>query len=337
MAFAALSRNPKQIEQELAGGVARTAGGMPLVVIDEIQRLPELLNEIHRLIERRSAHFVLTGSSARKLRRGGVNLLGGRAHMLALHPFVHQELREHFDLDRALNYGLLPPVYLSDAPEQDLRAYVGLYLREEVAAESLARNIPAFSRFLQVAAVCNGMMINHTRIASDAQVARATVVEYFEILKDTLVGSELPAWRQSVRRKPITTSRFYFFDPGVARMLQGRSGLTRGTPEYGTAMETYLHHELRAWCDYRGQGQLHYWRSTSGFEVDFILNNLTAIEAKSGRVGPGDLKGLRALRDERALRNYLCVTTAGRPRIVDDIRVLPINDFLNELWGGAFG
>lgn len=325
-----LSRNPKLIEQEAEVGAFRE-----LIVIDEIQRLPHLLNEAHRLMETRRLRFLLTGSSARKLRRGSVNLLGGRARIQHLHPFVRAELGRRFDLYRALNYGLLPPIHFSDSPEEDLRTYVGTYLQEEIAAEALARNIPAFSRFLQVAALCNATMINYSRISNDAQVARTTVMEYFQILKDTMVACELPAWKRSVKRKPVSTSKCYFFDSGVARHLQGRRSVEPRTREYGQSLETYVCHELRAYADYRGIPDLHYWRSLSGFEVDFILGGETAIEVKATeQTSEADLKGLRALREEGGIKRFICVTLEPRARIVDRIQVLPLEQFLDQLWSG---
>jgi predicted AAA+ superfamily ATPase len=231
----------------------------------------------------------------------------------------------------------LPPIYFSEDPEEDLKAYVGTYLKEEIAAEGLTRNVPAFSRFLEVAALCNGRLINFTKISNDAQVARTTVQEYFQILKDTLVAWEVTPWRKSRKRKPISTSKFYFFDPGIARVLQNRSFLKRGSPEFGEALETYMFHELKAYADYRSAGEICYWRSTSGFEVDFILAGLTAIEIKGSRtIGPEDLKGLRALQEERGLRRYVMVSLEEEVRRVGGIEVLPWREFLDRLWAGDF-
>jgi predicted AAA+ superfamily ATPase len=197
--YLALSHNPGRIAEELRPEDR-------IVVIDEIQRLPELLNEVHRLIETRRVRFLLTGSSARKLRRGGVNLLGGRARTKYLHPLTCKELGRHFNLQRALERGLLPSIYFSDDPRADLQSYAGLYLQQEIMAEGLTRNVPAFSRFLKVAAFCNGTIVNFTNVANDAQVARTTVYEYFDILRDTLILHELPAWRKTVKRKPLASS-----------------------------------------------------------------------------------------------------------------------------------
>jgi uncharacterized protein len=235
--YLALSRYPERIEEEIRPDTK-------LVVIDEIQRLPDLLNEVQLLIEQRGIRFLMTGSSARKLRRGGVNLLGGRARVKHLHPLVSRELGSRFDLLRAMNRSLLPSIYFSDDSEADLRAYAGTYLQEEVASEGLTRNVPAFSRFLQVAALSNATLINYTSISNDAQVARSTVQEYFQILKDTLLAHEVPAWTASLRRKPIGTSKFYLFDFAIARHLQGRGPINAGTPEFGEGFESYIFHVL---------------------------------------------------------------------------------------------
>lgn len=308
-----------------------------LVIIDEIQKLPLLLDEIQTIIDDRRVRFLLTGSSARSLKRKGLNLLGGRVRTKRLHPLCFRELGQEFDLVKALDRGLLPPLYFSDSPHEDLRAYVGSYLKEEIAAEAVVRNLPAFSRFLTVAALCNGQMLNYSKIASDAQVPKSTVQEYFHILRDTLLGDDLPAWKRTEKRKPLTTAKFYFFDIGIVRYLQKRGLLQEGSPEFGEAFEAYVHHELKAYCDYEGVPDLAYWRSTSNFEVDFILNDRTAIEVKAKtNVSERDLRGLYALREERLLKHYIVVSREMTPRRVDGIEVLPWRDFLRRLWEGEF-
>jgi predicted AAA+ superfamily ATPase len=327
--FASLSRRPSRLDEEIP---PRTR----YVVIDEIQRLPELLHEVHRLIERRGIRFLLTGSSARKLRKGGVNLLGGRARTKNLHPFTSRELAQHFDLQRAIQRGLLPSIYFSDEPVQDLKAYTGTYLQQEVVAEGLARNIPAFSRFLRVAALANGTIVNFTNVANDAQVPRTTVYEYYEILKDTLLLHELPAWKESRTRKPLVSSKYYFFDVGVVGALQGRT-FKQGTPEYGEALETLLMHELMCYRDYVSNDSLYVWRSASGYEVDFIIGDHTAVEAKAKHnVSPADLRALRALAEEEKLKRYVCVSLESRTRRVDGITIYPLQEFLSALWDGEF-
>ena len=328
--FLALSRNPERIEQEITPGDR-------LVVIDEIQRLPQLLNEVHRLIENRGIHFLLTGSSARKLRRGGINLLGGRARMRSLHPLTYNEMGDRFHLEQALQRGLLPSIYFSNDYLADLDAYTGLYLQQEIVAEGVVRNIPAFSRFLGIVALCNSKIVNFTNVSNDAQVARTTVYEYFEVLKDTLIVHELPAWRKSKKRKPITSSKYYFFDVGVVSALQGRV-FRPGTPEYGEAFETYIFHELLCYRDYVSGEPLSYWRSTSGFEVDFIIGDHTAVEIKAkANISSRDIKSLQALSEEQRLERYFCVCFVPRRRMVDSIVIVPYKEFLDMLWGGEIG
>ena len=249
---------------------------------------------------------------------------------------IAQELGDRFELQRTVERGLLPSIYFSDNPQADLQAYAGLYLQQEVVAEGATRNVPAFSRFLKVAAHCNGTIVNFTNIASDAQVARTTIYEYFDILKDTLVLHELPAWRKTTKRKPLASSKYYFFDVGVVACLQGRI-FRPGTPEFGEAFETFLMHELVSYRDYVSGEPLSYWRSASGFEVDFILGDHTAIEVKAKEtVSPQDLKSLQALAEEKRLKRYLCVTLEPRTRRIGNVAVLPYRTFLTGLWSGEY-
>ena len=327
--FLRLSRNPALIREALTPETT-------LVVIDEIQRMPVLLNEVHLMIEEHGIRFLLTGSSARALRRKGVNLLGGRARSRTLHPFVRVELGEHFDLNRALEHGLLPPIFLSDAPAEDLAAYAGDYLKEEIAAEGAVRNIGAFSRFLEVAAFAHGEMISFASMAGDAQVPASTVREYYEILKDTFIAHEVPAFTETRKRKAISTSKYYLFDIGLARHLQGRRGLAPGSAEHGSAFESYIFQEIKAFCDYHRLDTPAYWRSKSRMEVDFVFEDL-AVEVKAKKNVTGrDLKGLRALREEGLFAHYLLVSMEPMAREVDGIRILPWTDFLDGLWGGEW-
>jgi len=327
--YLALSRNPGRIAEEIEPQDK-------IVVIDEIQRLPDLLNEVHRLIEERGTRFLLTGSSARKLRRGGVNLLGGRARTKHLNPLTYQELGDHFDLYKAAKRGLLASIYFSDDPKADLQAYTSSYLQQEIVSEGLTRNIPAFSRFLRVAALCNGRIVNFTNVANDSQVARTTVYEYFEILKDTLILYELPAWKKTIKRKPLASSKYYFFDIGVVAALQ-ESEFRPRTPEFGEAFETFLMHELRSYSDYLSGESLSYWRSKSGFEVDFIIGDHTAIEVKAKEnLVSSDFKSLKALAEEKKLKRYIVASLEPRSRKVGEILILPYKQFLKELWGGKY-
>ena len=299
--FIRLSRNPALIREALTPQTE-------IIVIDEIQKMPALLNEVQLMIEEHGVRFFLTGSSARTLRRKGVNLLGGRARSRVLHPFVSAELGDHFRLERALEFGLLPSVYFSDAPAEDLAAYSGDYLKEEVAAEALVRNIGAFSRFLEVAALSHGRMINFAQIASDAQVPASTVREYYGILEDTFIAHEVPAYTETRKRKAVSTSKYYLFDVGLARHLQGRRGLPLGTAEYGEAFESFVLQEIKGFCDYHLLDPPRYWRSKSQFEVDFVVGEL-AVEVKAKKaVSHRDLRGLQALREENRLSHYVLVS-----------------------------
>ena len=328
--FLDLSQNPKLIEQEL---VARQDKTTPIIVIDEIQKLPSLLNEAHLIIEQYKVHFLLTGSSARKLRLGGVNLLGGRARSRHLHPFTYTELGNKFDLKKALDIGLLPSIYFSDEPYEDLKAYAGDYLKEEIASEAIVRNISAFSRFLQVAALCNSQIINYTKIGNDAQVPKSTVQEYFQILFDTLIAFEVPAWKQSTKRKPVSTSKFYFFDIGIARFLQNQEHLKLKSPEAGHAFESYIAHELQSYRDYHGlTSSLCHWRTTNDIEVDFIFDNRIAIEVKlKETISERDLKGIKALKEEGTLERFLVVCLCSVKRIVDGIEIIPWQSLTSHL------
>lgn len=328
--FRDLSRRPALVHEALRDK-------QRLVVIDEIQKLPELLDEVHLAIEEKGIRFLLTGSSARKLRRQGTNLLGGRARTINFHPLARIELKEKFDLNRALSIGLLPSIYFSPEPAEDLSDYIETYLKEEIAIETEIRNLPAFSRFLDVAALCNGRMINFTEIGSDAQVAPSTVREYFEVLESTLIAKRLPAWTESKKRKPISTSKFYFFDVGVVRFLQGRKSLDENSAEFGEAFETYIFHELRAFTSYLRNEPLNYWRSTAGHEVDFILGGHTAIEVKaSTKVNERHLRNLKALEEERVFKNLLLISRDEREQQISGIQLMNYRAFLDRLWDGEF-
>ena len=306
------------------------------IVIDEIQKMPSLLDEVHRLIELRGFKFLLTGSSARKLRRGGVNLLGGRARIRNIHPFSASELGERFDLDRAINYGLVPGIWNSDSPDEDIASYVSLYLEQEIIQEGATRNLPAFSRFLEVAALSSGEQINYQSISSDAQIPRSTVQEYFKILKDTLLAREVPVWRKGQSRKTVETAKFYLFDTGVTRRLQRRKELVRGTPEYGYAFESWILHEISAYADAcRRDAEIAYWRTRTKIEVDFVINGEIAIEVKTTRnADKEDLKGLRAIADEGRFSQRLLVCDEPTERETDGIVVLPWRAFIDRLWSG---
>ena len=285
----------------------------------------------------RGLYFILSGSSARKLKRGHGNLLGGRAERFELHPLVSAEIPD-FSLSRALNHGLLPRHYLSEEPVRMLRAYVGDYLREEILAEALCRNIQAFSRFLEVSALSNGELIQYQNIASECGVSAPTVKEYYQILVDTLLGRFLPSYRKKAKRRVIGAPKFYFFDVGVVSSLTRRQKVEPGTELFGRAFEHFLFLEISAYSDYSGKFYpLTYWRTTSGFEVDFILgDNEVAIEAKATKlVQDAHLKGLRAFREEFKTRRAIVVSLDPNLRkLSSGIEIMPWNTFLSDLWAG---
>jgi len=333
-----LLAEPSLLRQECeAQGLTGRTQRQP-VIIDEVQKLPELLDEVHWLMVQRGLRFVLSGSSARKLKRGGGHLLGGRAVRLELRPLTSAELPA-LDLERALNHGLLPRHYLAEDPRPLLHAYVGDYLREEIYAESLVRNLPSFQRFLDVAALSNGQMVNHTAVAREVGVSAPSVRSYFEILVDTLLGRWVPAWRKRAKRRVIEAPRFYFFDVGVVNELARRGRLLPGSTEFGAAFEHFLCMELHAHASYSGQHYpISYWRTASGFEVDFVLGDgAIAIEAKSTDTPTSDhLRGLRALKEDLRVKRALLVCRVARARkTADGIEILPWKQFLAALWAGG--
>ncbi len=321
-----LSQNPSLLRTELTGSPR-------IIVIDEIQRIPELLNEIHSLIEDVGHKFVLTGSNARKLRRGGVNLLGGRARSKQLHPFVWAELGS-YSLNSVFEKGLIPFLYFSNAITDDLSSYTADYIQQEIIAKSAARNIPAFSRFLKVAALCSGQQLNTTKIASDSQVARTTVQEYFEIIKETLIAHELLPWKSGTKRKSVSSVKFYLFDIAITRYLQGRAKIAPATPEFGHFFEQLIFQELKASQSYSWGETLHYWRSDSGLEVDFILDDSIAVEVKStNNPKSDDLKGLLAISSEGNFSRKILVCMAPKYQYLDSqIHIVPWQVFLEALW-----
>ncbi len=329
--FLRLSSAPYELETIIAANPA------DIIVIDEIQRIPELLNEIHRLIETRNLIFLLTGSSARKLRRGKANLLAGRVWDAKMFPLIYREIPK-FDLNRYLLYGGLPAVYLSDYPEEELDAYVNTYLKEEILAEGLIRRLPPFSRFLKAIALANGEMINFTKLANDCQVPPSTAREYVGLLEDTLIGFLLPAWAESRKRKAIKTGKFYFFDPGITHVLAGTETLDRNSDLYGKSFEQFICMELRAYLSYRRKRlPLTYWRSKNGHEVDFLIGTRTAIEVKaSKKITKNDLKGLKYLKEEGVFQNLILVSQDPVSTRSEDILALPWQKFLTDLWEDKF-
>jgi len=305
-----------------------------LVIIDEVQRIPELLNEVHRLIEEKQLRFILTGSSARKLKRDGVNLLAGRAWEANLFPLVSSEIPD-FDLHRYLHYGGLPPVYLSEDPIEELDAYVNTYLKEEIQTESLVRKIPAFTRFLEVAALTSGKMMNFAEIASDTGVPASTIREYYQILEDTFLGFMVHGWTKTRKRKAISKAKFYLFDLGVKNTLARIKSLEPRSDLYGQAFEHFIAMELRAYLSYRRHKKdLHYWCSTHGTEVDFIIGDEVAIEVKiTNKVSDKHIKNLRLLAQEKICNRFILVSFDKINRRKENIEIIFWQDFLEKLWG----
>ena len=327
---------PELLRQELEAEAPDTPRQ---IVIDEVQKAPALLDEVHWLIENRRLHFALCGSSARKVRRGAANLLGGRALRYELHGLTAGELGGDFDLDRMLNHGYLPRMYESSRPRRMLDAYIADYLREEIAAEGLVRNLPAFSDFLDAAALSDGEMVNFTNVARECGVSGPTAKAYFGILEDTLLANWLPAYRRRRKRRLTVAPKFYFADVGVVNRLARRGELQRGSEMYGKAFENWVFHELSAYVGYADvDASLSYWRLPSGIEVDFLLGDVdVAIEAKaSPRINRSHLRGLRTLKDEHpAVRRRMVVSLEPRARRTDDsIDVLPAATFASRLWAG---
>jgi predicted AAA+ superfamily ATPase len=342
--FLELSRDPHRLESLIS---AEATGSW--IVIDEIQKIPALLDEVHRIMSINRWHFALCGSSARKLRRGGANLLAGRALTLAMEGFSSQELGNRFDLEFALNWGSLPFVWNEQENAADiLAAYVNTYLREELQAEGIIRNVPPFIRFLSVAGLLNAQVVNAQNISREAAVARSTVDNYFGVLIDTLVGHFLPAWRPGLKVREAAQPKFYWFDPGVAR---ASAGLLRDPADriwQGTALETMIYHELRVYNEIsRKQRPLYYYRTPSGVEVDFIIETasrrpkssprVVAIEVKrSDRWDRRWEKPLRSLSDSDGVTidRMFGVYCGVRSYQFDEITVLPFSRFLKALFSG---
>ncbi|MFC1522534.1 ATP-binding protein [Elusimicrobiota bacterium] len=329
--FLKVSQRPQIIREELAS--ARPRCGQP-VIIDEVQKLPILLDEVHHMIEEYGYRFILTGSSSRKLKRGGGNLLGGRAWTKQLFPLVSKEI-PNFDLGRILNHGSIPSIYNSPDPEQDLSSYVGTYLKEEIQAEGLTRKIENFSRFLQTASLTNGELLNFANIASDAQIPAKIVAEYYSILQDTLVGTLLEPYIKTKKRKAISTAKFYFFDVGVSNFLAGRKNIRPRTELFGKAFEHFIFTEIKAQMAYSNDARpLYFWRSKSGYEVDFMISDETAIEAKAtAMVTERHLAGIKALsQEDLKLKRKIIVSLDQHQRKIGDVSILPARDFLEKLW-----
>jgi predicted AAA+ superfamily ATPase len=329
---AELAVRPRTLRERLLAAPPAT------VVIDEIQQAPGLLEEVHFLLENTSIQFVICGSSARKLKRKAPNLLGGRAVEYHLGPLTSAELPD-LDLRRMLNHGGLPAHYLVDSPAPLLRSYVSTYIKQEVIDESLTRNVPAFARFLEIVGLTHGRQLNYANVARESGVSAGTVRGYYQILEDTLLGFELQPWRRSRKRRMVETAKFYLFDIGLANALHPElRRVDEGTDAYGRAFEHFLINEVRAYLEYRGRDdRLSYWRTSSGLEVDLVIGDMdVALELKSTReIRRRDLKGLRALLEERQPREKILVSRVAAPRRTEDgIDIVPWRQFCARLWGG---
>ncbi len=307
-----------------------------LIIIDEIQKIPELLDEVQWLMTNKNHRFILSGSSARKLIRSGVNLLGGRAISKHLYPFVSAEIPD-FDLIKACNNGMMPRHYLVDDASKRIHAYVGDYLQQEIKAEALTRNLKTFSHFMEIAALSNGEILNYSNIASECGVSAPTVKEYFSILEETLIGYTIPAFTRNVKRRVIQSPKFYYFDVGVANFLLKRRSLLPGSAEFGHAFEHFIIQEIIAYIGYsESQHSLSYWRTTSGYEVDAVIGNANvAIEIKSTEeVHSHHTRGLKAFSEEFPGARLIIVSMDKHPRRMNEIDVLPAMNFLTMLWNG---
>ena len=323
-----LLANPSRLEQRIPPNFNNW------IVIDEVQKIPALLNEVHRLIETYHYRFILTGSSARRLRRQGVNLLAGRALNYTMHPLTCYELGKTFSLNKALQFGLLPSVYHVDDPKHYLETYVSTYLREEVLQEGLTRNLGEFARFLEVASFSQGNLINASEIARETAINRNVVSDYFSIVEDLLIGFKLPVFSKRSKRQLVAHSKFYFFDTGVYRVIRPMGPLDTVQEVDGAALETLFLSHLRAVNDYGRLGyQFYFWRTSDGVEVDFVAygeKGLMAFEIKRKRqISKSDFKGLKAFKKEYPIAKLYLLYGGDHEEFHEDITVMP---FEKGLW-----
>lgn len=334
--FLRYSKEPARFRLEAE---ARIRKGAKTVFVDEVQKIPELLDEVHGLIERHRIQFILTGSSARKLKRRGTNLLAGRAVTRRLHPLTFGEQGQRFDLQRTLRLGSLPAIVTSpDIEAADLlRSYAETYLREEIQAEALVRNLGGFARFLEIAAAQSGEILNYSAVGRDASLATRTVQEYYRILEDTLVGLRLDAWRKSPRARLVTHPRFYLFDTGVTNALNRRLTARPDPVLHGRLFEQWIVLEVARAIDYAGsEARAYYWRTHMGAEVDLVVEKhgrlVLAVEIKSGkRVAGADLSGLRSFGTAHPKVPRLVVSQVPEEYRLEDVAVLPYRSFLDRL------
>ena len=329
--FERFFRRPSLLREELMN-----SNHQDLVIIDEIQKIPQLLDEVHWLIKNRQIRFILCGSSARILMRHGANLLGGRALKTVMYPLVSAEIPD-FDLIRAINNGMIPRHYTVANPQRRLQAYIGDYLNEEIRAEALSRNLALFTRFLEIAAQSNGEMIVYNNIAQDCGVSSPTVKEYFNILEQTMIGYLIPGFSQTPKRKTIAAPKFYYFDVGIVNYLLKRKKIEQGTEVFGYAFEHLLIQEIIAYLGYNLSAEkISYWRTTSGYEVDCIIGQgRVAIEFKSSdEVKSRHTKGLKAFQEDYPQAKAIIVSMDKYRRALNGIEIIPIAEFLADLWNG---
>ena len=325
------ARRPALLREEL-----ENKGDGTVVIVDEIQKIPPLLDEVHWLMENRGIRFILCGSSARKLKRVGTNLLGGRALTYTLHPLVSVEIPD-FDLTRAVNNGMIPRHYMIQNPKKRLQSYIGTYLKEEIQNEAVVRHLSSFNRFLEIAAQTDGEIVNYSNIAADCGVSATTVKEYFNILEQTLIGYMMPSFTKSGKRRAVVAPRFYYFDVGIVNYLLHRNSLEPGSADYGHAFEHLIIQEIQAYLDYHDyENCLAYWRTDSGYEVDAVLGDAkVAIEIKStDEVQSKHTRGLKAFMEDFPDARPIIVSRDKAPRTLNGLDIIPVETFLKMLWKG---
>jgi predicted AAA+ superfamily ATPase len=305
------------------------------VIIDEVQKIPQILDVVHKLMEEKKIRFILTGSSARKLKKSGADLLGGRALNFRMHPFTAAEMGASFSLDKALQTGLIPVVEKSADPAKTLSAYVDIYLREEIQAEGLVRNLGTFARFLEIISFSHGTILNLSNLARECQVSRSLITGYMDILEDLLLAYRLPVFTKRAKRKTASHPKFYFFDNGLYRRLRQRGPLDIESEISGPAIEGLVGQHLRAYADFALQDtQLYYWRTLAGNEVDFILyggKTFTALEVKNTSVlRPIDYNGLTSFRDDYPEASLILIYRGVVPMKHKNILVVPVEQFLKS-------
>jgi uncharacterized protein len=324
-------RNPDLLREALSSKPEGT-----LVIVDEIQKVPELLDLVHWLMVNKGLRFILSGSSARKLKKSGANTLGGRAQPRTLFPLVWKEVTD-FQIDRAVQNGMIPRHYLVEDATDRLEAYVKVYLDEEIRDEAAVQDVDVFERFMEVAAISDGEMLNYSNIASDCGVSAKTVKSYYQILYDTLLGYEIPAYRKVIKRPVVQAPKFYYFDVGLANYLMGRYSLKRGTDDYGHAFEHFVMQEIIAYRGYfRRREEISYWHTYNDQEVDAVIGDAkVAIEIKSSeQVKTSHKKGLKAFKEEHPECRLILVSHDPITRVSGDVELINISDFLRMLWNG---